>query len=180
MPQRRGARCRGFSLIELLVVMLIVGIIAGGASLGIDAARANDTELATEHLRRALEAAAERAEVRGRPLAVDFLGDGYRFAELGANGRWQALEEAPLFVSRQLPAALRAVALELPDQRAPAPAADATAALEPAAPGALRLVFGTRAPRFTLHLADGGRALRLVGDLSGRVERHAGNTRSGG
>ena len=56
MPLRRGARCRGFSLIELLVVMLIVGIIAGGASLGIDAARANDTELATEHLRRALEA----------------------------------------------------------------------------------------------------------------------------
>ena len=71
----RGARCRGFSLIELLVVMLIVGIIAGGASIGIDAARANDTELAAEHLRRALEAAAERAEVRGRPLAVDFLGD---------------------------------------------------------------------------------------------------------
>lgn len=163
MSRSRSRRTRGFSLVELMVVLVIVGIMTGGASMAIDSLRANDADDAIERLRRVLEASAERAAVRGRPLAVDFVSDGYRFAELGTDGRWRPLEQAPLFVARTLPAAVRTGALRLNDTT--------PRALERSAGNSSRLVFGGRAPRFELVLADRARSVVLRGDPNGRVER---------
>lgn len=155
MPQRRQ---HGFSLIELMVVLLIVGVLAGSVSLGIEAARAGDAERAIARLQHGLEAAAERAEVRGRPLAVDFFGDGYRYSELGADGRWHPLEESPLLVAGELPPPLRTLRLARPQ----------------GADEHMRLVFGSRPPAFVLALANGSEGVLLEGDPSGRVRRIGG------
>ncbi|MGE0011463.1 MAG: prepilin-type N-terminal cleavage/methylation domain-containing protein [Azoarcus sp.] len=154
---------RGFSLVELLVVLAIAGIITGGASLAIDGFRANDADLAIERLRGVLEAGAEHAAVRGRPLAVELLDDGYRFTQLDADGRWRVVENAPLFAPRTLPDPLGFGALHV-HQRTPAERA------QPAGQDARRLVFGSRAPHFELIVTGHGREL-LRGLPNGQVIR---------
>ena len=140
----------GFTLVELLVVMIVIGVAVSGVSLGLDALRGRDAALATERLRWVLEAAAERAQVRGRPIAMEFLSDGYRFSILGADGRWAAFDEPPVFAEKLLPPQ---VSWELRIDGRPAD----------------RLVFGTRAPRFELVVRTPDGRVALSGYETGAV-----------
>lgn len=142
---------RGFTLVELLVVLVIAGIALGGVRFAVSAVQAHDAERALEQLRRGLEACAERAAIRGRPLALELLADGYRYVEMDDDGRWRAFAEAPLFVPRQLPEELRWLELRT------------------TAGAARRLAFGQRAPRFELALRGSQGTVRLHGDPAGRV-----------
>ncbi|HRP98515.1 MAG TPA: prepilin-type N-terminal cleavage/methylation domain-containing protein [Rhodocyclaceae bacterium] len=143
----------GFTLVEVLVVLTIVGLVLAGTSMSLDALRNRDTDLALARLQRVLEASAEHAQISGRPIAFERLADGYRFSALDADGRWVAYEAPPVFTERMLPAGLR-----WGDLRHAAGLTD-------------RLVFGQRAPRFELfvHDADGTTVLR--GRSTGAVER---------
>lgn len=147
---------RGFTLVEILVVLAILGIAIGGVSLAVGSARAHDADLALERLRHSLEACAERASIRGRPLALELLADGYRFAAPDDDGRWREFAEAPLFSPRQLPDTLRWLGLRTGN-----------------AGTARRLEFGQRPPRFELALQGPHGTVLLVGDPSGRVVRRA-------
>jgi len=155
---------RGFSLVELMVVLAIAGIVTGGASLAIDGFRTNDSDLAVERLRSVLEAGAERAAVQGRPLAVEFLSDGYRFAQLDADGRWRVVDGDPLFAPRTLPDPLRLGALQV-HQRVP------TLNTQPAGQERRRLIFGSRAPRFDLVVLTEHGSELLRGQPNGQVTR---------
>jgi len=150
MIRRGGRRPCGFTLIELLVVLIVVGIAVSGASLGLDALRGRDTELAAERLRFVLEAAAERAQVRGRPLTLELLPDGYRFSALDADGRWAAFDEPPVFTEKLLPPQMR-WELRVEGRRSD------------------RLVFGARAPRFELLLTTPDGRFALSGNETGAV-----------
>lgn len=99
-------RGRGFTLIEMMVVLVIVGLVASGISLGLNGFHAREDKNALERLRRVLEATAQRAMVRGQPLAFELLADGYRFWALSADGNWQLLVDPPVYNERVLPAGM--------------------------------------------------------------------------
>lgn len=153
---------RGFTLIELLVVLLVLGIAAGGVSLAVESSRAHDPQRAVMQLRLSLEAAATQASIRGRRIAVELLADGYRFVELDRHGEWRRLTEDPVLRDRILPDSLRWMRLD-----AESPSVRSATALP------RRIEFGSRAPRFLLHLAHSETVYTLESDLSGRVQLSA-------
>ena len=145
---------QGFTLIEVLVVLVILGVAISGVSIGLDALRGRDDELALERLRWVLEATAERGRTRGQPIAFELLPDGYRFSLQEADGRWVAFESAPVFVERVFPASLAWAGLRVEGQRSE------------------RIVFGNRAPRFELQVNSPGGTTHLQGRPSGVVDSH--------
>lgn len=150
---------RGFTLVELLVVLLVLGIAAGGVSLAVESGRAHDPRRSVEQLRLSLEAAAAQGSIRGRRIAVELLADGYRFSELDRHGEWRRLGDDPVLRSRPLPEGMRWLGVEAASGRSPG--ADTLSRR--------RIEFGPRAPRFRLQLAHEGTVHTLDSDLSGRV-----------
>nr|MBL8412416.1 prepilin-type N-terminal cleavage/methylation domain-containing protein [Dechloromonas sp.] len=146
---------RGFTLIEVMLVLVIVGILAGSISLGLDSLRGRDEARVAERLRRVLEATAQRATTRGQPLAVELLADGYRFRQLGADGNWQRLDDPPVFAERLLPADHAWGDLRRNGQTRPAPGQ--------------QLVFGQHPPEYALELRTPHGSLRYTGRPGGDV-----------
>lgn len=141
-------------LIEVMVVLVIMGVMATGLTLGLDSLRGRDTEQALKRLRLVLEASADRASVRGRPIAIEFLPDGYRFSALDPDDNWRPLIDPPVFAERPLPGGLAWLGLRLdgqPDVAAP------------------RLQFGTQPPEYELRVATPTGEARFTGKPSGEV-----------
>ncbi len=150
----RARRHTGFTLIEVMVVLVIMGVMATGITIGLDSLRGRDAEQALKRLRLVLEASADRAMVRGRPIAIEFLPDGYRFSALDADDNWRPLIDPPVFTERTLPGGLGWSGLRLEGQT------------EAAAP---RLQFGSQAPEYELRVATPGGEARLTGKANGEV-----------
>lgn len=96
------AHCKGFSLLELLVVIVIVGILVTFTTLAI---RGTDPEdlIKEEALRfnRLLQLAQEEAILKGLEYGIAFSPDGYQFLVLLDN-EWQVLDADPLLRPRNL------------------------------------------------------------------------------
>jgi general secretion pathway protein H len=93
-------RQHGFTLLEVLVVLVIISVIIGFAVLSIDT---GPEELRREGSRIAslLELASEEAVMNGRECRMVLRRHGYSF-ELLRDGKWQSAEDE-LFRPRQLP-----------------------------------------------------------------------------
>ncbi len=150
------ARPRGFTLIEVMVVLVVIGLVATGIGVSLAALQGREAERAVERLRLVLEASAERAAVRGQPIAVEFLADGYRFSAFDTDGSWRPLLDPPVFSERVLPDDVRRGRLLVEGR-------DLSA--EP------RLVFASAAPEFRLTLDTPNGVVELVGRATGEVER---------
>ena len=153
--RQRARRPAGFTLIEVMVVMVIVGLLATGISVSLNALHNREATRAVERLRLVLEAVAERAAVRGQPIAVEFIADGYRFSVHDTNGLWRPLSEPPVFSEKLLPEDVlrRSLVIEGRDSSA-----------EP------RLVFASAAPEFRLSLDTPTGPVVLLGRATGAVE----------
>ena len=103
------ARQAGFTLLEMLVVLVIGGIIAGAASMSLT--RNPRTDLHEEGQRLALlfESASDEAQVRGHPLAWQANTQGYQFLERNAQ-TWRPLHDQ-LFVARHWSTSVSGVAI---------------------------------------------------------------------
>jgi general secretion pathway protein H len=99
---RRGAA--GFTLLEVLVVAVVIGIAAGilVANLGGDERRRTERE--AHRLAGALEHAAALAQWKSETLGVSAHGGVYRFWRRGADGRWHTLDDDDVLAARALPA----------------------------------------------------------------------------
>jgi general secretion pathway protein H len=106
LPGRRGAAA-GFTLLELMVVLVLIGIIFSFAVLsfgGDDLAEAMERE--SYRLATLVSLVNDEAVLRGEELAIRFSDEGYEFLVLGASG-WLLRQDDPLLKPRTLPAGLQ-------------------------------------------------------------------------
>lgn len=188
------ARARGFTLLELLVVMFIIGIIAAMATLSVGSAtRATGTEKEIERLGDLLALASEEAVLQGREFGLTFYAREYEFSAWDAGAAsWEPLgADAGPFAPRPFPPEalvdleiddrLVSLAPAIPvrkekkrDSQAKAGTGDGTARRNEERPQVLILSSGDITP-FELRLRPGigKRGISLSVAADGNVERKA-------
>jgi general secretion pathway protein H len=161
-----AGRQPGFTLVEILVVVIVVGIIATAAVLALGAG-GTDRQLEREGRRLAalLELASEEAVLQGRELGLELFAAGYRFhAWVPDDDDWRALDEDRHLGPRQLPEGMD-LALLLEGR-------DVTLALEAAADGRPQIMLlssGELTPFALEFRRNRSPGLLLQADALGRV-----------
>lgn len=92
---------RGFTLLEVMVVLVIIGTIIGIITITVDTRREKVT-IAVDRLASLTRLASEEAVLRSRELALEIKPDGYHFLTLGDEG-FIPLEGDSLLKERKLP-----------------------------------------------------------------------------
>ena len=96
---------RGFTLIEILVVVAIVGVLALALTLSVAASSDRQLEGAAERFSALLGHACEQAELRGREIGVALGAGGYTFQRLDGDA-WQSLADHAELRARSWPPGL--------------------------------------------------------------------------
>lgn len=99
-------RHSGFTLFEMVVVMLIIGIIVSFTTLTIGGSESRRVQEELARLQNLLALASEEAVLQTEELALEPYRNGYRFlrlAQMDAAFEWQPIEDNPLFRARCLP-----------------------------------------------------------------------------
>ena len=106
-------QARGFTLVEILVVLIVIGIAAVLAYAQLESDPRQTLEREGRRFAGALEHAALLAQWKNQTLGVSASGSGYRFWRRGNEGdgeRWIALSDEELLAPRALPSPLTAAA----------------------------------------------------------------------
>jgi len=99
-----AGRSRGFTLIEVLVVVAVIAIAAGFVVVNLDGDDRRTAEREATRLAGALEHAAALAQWRSETLGFSADGAGYRFWRRGPDNRWSAVRDEEVLAPRALPA----------------------------------------------------------------------------
>jgi len=113
----RTGRGRGFTLVEMLVVLLIMGLLVGLVSV---VTRPDDRallRLEAERLAQLLDLAAAQSRLTGRPTAWIADGPGYRFWQFNQDAGWAAARDSDMLRARTLPEGMRIAGLQVENMR---------------------------------------------------------------
>jgi general secretion pathway protein H len=100
-------RAAGFTLAEILVVLLVIGLAAGLAYAHFDADPRRTVERESQRLAAALEHAAQLAQWKDETVGVSASGDTYRFwRQPAGSSTWQPMSADDVLEPRILPAPL--------------------------------------------------------------------------
>jgi general secretion pathway protein H len=99
----RQQRQRGFTLLELLVVLIIIGIVVSMATLSVGGNEARTLRDEAQRLSALIDLAIQESVLNGREMALELDEEGYRFLAYDLeNEKWQPIEEST-FRPRELP-----------------------------------------------------------------------------
>mgnify|MGYP000365491190 CR=1 FL=1 len=158
--RQTSGRIHGFTLIEILVVLLIIGVML--ASIVVKAFPDERQVLRQEadRLGLLLEQARDQAFISGRSIAWSAQNEGYTFWKLNAQRQWEPIAGDQNLRARQLPPPMSVTALFINQVKVPP---------------AERLVFSPSGlnPSFVVTLAMHQQSLQLASDSLGRIQVHA-------
>ena len=147
---------RGFTLIEMLVVIAILGILSTFVALSTTPDPRRQAAVEAERLALLLEAAVQEAQWGGRAVAWSADATGYRFWQGENDGRWQPITGNDLFRTRLLAEGMAVSGIEIEGQALP--------------PGGLLIFSPATAPLFRIVLSAPQGTLILRSLPSGKVD----------
>jgi general secretion pathway protein H len=164
-PRRNSAKPSlvhqgGFTLLELLTVIFIIGIIISFASLSVGQNTSRTLQDEAERIYNLLRLASEEAVLGGRELALELAPHSYRFLSLDGD-EWKPIEEDRLLRARELEEVievdlnLEGVEANLRDEDHP--------------PRILVLSSGEMTPFELVLKIEDASALQIQGDLNGKL-----------
>jgi general secretion pathway protein H len=107
-PARLQSRSRGFTLIEIMIVVVIIGVISAGVLLSVNlTGRDRELEKESDRLLTLVNYAREQAEMQTRDYGVVVHADGYQFVAYDTRrGVWRDVYEDDALHVRKLPEGL--------------------------------------------------------------------------
>jgi general secretion pathway protein H len=158
---------KGFTLIEMLVVMLIMGLAVGLASAIVRPDDRGLVRVEAERLAQLLDLAAAESRLTGKSIAWTADGSGYRFWRMSGDAEWAEVRDSDLLRARTLPQGM--VISDLQVENMPVR-------------GAMRLEFTPYgpAPSFTVDVSLGTARYEVAASPIGEVRVVPGEGESGG
>lgn len=160
---RRRNRTRGFSLLELLLVLLIIGLMTGAMLMSVSLGEGDPARSAAQQLRAVISMAYNQAQAQGRNLAIGFWQRGWKFYELDGENHWQPALADKMLRPRTLARKLRLQLVVSGQQVVLSPLARAH-------PQVFLLSSGETEPFQLTVMYDGHPKQKLRGDSVGRLK----------